>query len=248
MGFNLVKKNIIQDEWLGKILKKKVYKLVIDENFIIKIKDKKSKEYNELFEIINKKNVFVYSKIPSTSIEQVEFLENLGFNLIDTNIIFEKEVFSQNKKYQYEIRFAIKNDEKKVKELSKKSFRFSRFHLDEKIPNKLANEIKYKWVENFFKGNRGDNMVVAIIDNNIVGFLLIIKKNESIIIDLIALDEKYHGKQIAEEMIKFTENNFKRIDKIIVGTQIANIPSIRFYEKCGFRVIKSNYVFHYHNK
>lgn len=245
MGFNLVKKNIIQDEWLSKILKKKVYNFVIDDNFIQKISDKKNKE---LFEFINKKNVFIYSKIPSTSIEQVKFLENLGFNLIDTNIIFEKEVFLQNKKCQYDVRFALKNDEKKVKELSKKSFSYSRFHLDEKIPIRLANEIKYKWVENYFKGNRGDNMVVAIINNNIVGFLLIFKKKNSIIIDLIALDEKHRGKQIAEEMITFTENNFKNIDKIIVGTQISNIPSIRFYEKCGFRIIESNYVFHYHNK
>jgi ribosomal protein S18 acetylase RimI-like enzyme len=247
VNFNLVKKNIIKDEWLGNILNKSVYKLNLDDEYIKKIKDKKSEENKELFEIINKKNVFIYSKIPSTSIKQTKLLEKLKFNLIDTNIVFEKDIFSQNKKYQHKIRFAKKNDEKNVKELSGKSFRFSRFHLDEQIPNKLANEIKFKWVENFFKGNRGDNMILAIVDNNIVGFLLILEKKKSIFIDLIALDEKHRGKQIGEEMIAFAENNFKDKDKIIVGTQIANTPSIRFYEKCGFRVIETYYVFHYHN-
>jgi len=248
VDFNLVKKNIIQDGWLEQILKKKVYTLTLDDNFIKKTKDKKSKENKELFKIINKKPVFIYSKIPASSIKQVKFLEQLGFNLIDTNIIFEKEIIINNEKNNHEIRFATQNDENKVKELSGKSFKFSRFHLDEQIPNKLANEIKYKWVENFFKGNRGDEMIVAIIDNNIVGFLLILKKKNSIIIDLIALDEKYRGKKIAEDVITFAENNIKNINTIIVGTQIANIPSIRFYEKCGFRIIESNYVFHFHNK
>lgn len=248
MNFNLVVNNIIRDIWLEKILKKKVYKLVLDDNFLKKTKDKKSKEYKDIFEISSIKPVLIYSKIPTSSINKVKFLEKWDFNLIDTNIIFEKRVNLNNKKNsKYEIRFSTLKDEKKVKELSKKSFKFSRFHLDEKIPNKLADEIKYRWTENFFKGKRGDKMIVTIDENDIVGFLLLVEKKNNLIIDLIALDEKYYGKKIAEDMITFAENNIKNINKIIVGTQISNIPSIRFYEKCGFRKIESNYVFHYHN-
>ena len=35
-------------------------------------------------------------------------------------------------------------------------------------------------------------------------------------------------------------------EKIIVGTQISNIPSIKFYQNLGFTPISSDYVFHYH--
>jgi len=243
----LKKTNIVRDEWLEKILKKKVYNLVLDDIFIKKTNNKKSEEYKDFFKIINKKTVFIYSKISTLSISQIKFLEKWGFNLIDTNVVFEKKIILNKEKNKHKIRFAEQYDENIVKELARKSFKFSRFHLDEKIPNKIANEIKYKWVENYFKGKRGDRMVVAIIDNMVVGFLLLIKKMNSLIIDLIALDDKFRGKKIADDMIIYAENNIKNIKKIIVGTQIANIPSIRFYEKCGFHIIESNYVFHYHN-
>ena len=247
MNRYLKKTNIVRDEWLEKILKKKVYNLVLDDIFIKKTNNKKSEEYKDFFKIINKKTVFIYSKISTLSISQIKFLEKWGFNLIDTNVVFEKKIILNKEKNKHKIRFAEQYDENIVKELARKSFKFSRFHLDEKIPNKIANEIKYKWVENYFKGKRGDRMVVAIIDNMVVGFLLLIKKMNSLIIDLIALDDKFRGKKIADDMIIYAENNIKNIKKIIVGTQIANIPSIRFYEKCGFHIIESNYVFHYHN-
>jgi ribosomal protein S18 acetylase RimI-like enzyme len=35
-------------------------------------------------------------------------------------------------------------------------------------------------------------------------------------------------------------------DRLRVGTQLANIPSIRLYEKCGFRLAASEYVLHAH--
>ena len=31
-----------------------------------------------------------------------------------------------------------------------------------------------------------------------------------------------------------------------VGTQIANIPSLRLYESLGFRIADTHYVLHYH--
>jgi ribosomal protein S18 acetylase RimI-like enzyme len=35
---------------------------------------------------------------------------------------------------------------------------------------------------------------------------------------------------------------------IVVGTQAANIPSVRLYESLGFRLRSSQYVLHHHGK
>ena len=93
-------------------------------------------------------------------------------------------------------------------------------------------------------------MVIATIDSKIIGFLqLLKKKSEYFIIDLIATDKKHQKKGVAKSMIDYAQSYYssKQIKKIVVGTQIANIPSIKFYQKLGFIIKDAKYVFHYHN-
>ena len=66
-------------------------------------------------------------------------------------------------------------------------------------------------------------------------------------IDLIATMEKYRGRGIAERMIRYAEGHCHGFDTIKVGTQIANMPSLKLYERMGFRISDSQYVFHYHH-
>ena len=47
-------------------------------------------------------------------------------------------------------------------------------------------------------------------------------------------------------MIAFVESQFAP-SVIAVGTQVANLPSVRLYEKLGFRLAAAQYVFHFHN-
>ena len=79
-----------------------------------------------------------------------------------------------------------------------------------------------------------------------IGFLLLIFKKKHMIIDLIGVDYKYQGKGFASDMIKFAFNKLK-YETVTVGTQISNTQSIRLYEKLGFKLSLSNYIFHYHN-
>jgi ribosomal protein S18 acetylase RimI-like enzyme len=69
----------------------------------------------------------------------------------------------------------------------------------------------------------------------------------TLIIDLIAVDERHRRKGIATGMIAYAESHCGHFETIRVGTQVANIPSLRFYERAGFLVSASNYVFHYHH-
>ena len=91
-------------------------------------------------------------------------------------------------------------------------------------------------------------MVVKIIDKKIVGFLQLLKNNKEkfVTIDLIAVDNDFQRQNIARDMISFAESFYQNYSKIFVGTQVANIPSVRLYEKLGFRLKKTEYVLHYH--
>ncbi|MBP1741959.1 MAG: hypothetical protein H6Q48_4252, partial [Deltaproteobacteria bacterium] len=94
---------------------------------------------------------------------------------------------------------------------------------------------------------RGDNMVVAIKDSSPAGFLQLLYSGKDLVIDLIAVEEKFRRMGIARAMIHFAETALRGFEEIAVGTQIANVPSIRLYEKLGFRVASSVYTFHYHH-
>ena len=89
-------------------------------------------------------------------------------------------------------------------------------------------------------------MVIALYKNKPIAFLQLILKGKDLIIDLIAVSSQYRGQKIGTALIKFASENIKS-EKILVGTQISNIPSIKLYQKLGFNYIKSDYVFHYHN-
>jgi GNAT superfamily N-acetyltransferase len=110
----------------------------------------------------------------------------------------------------------------------------------------VANKIKSHWTGNFFKGKRGDWMIVMTCLGKVMGFLQLLSKDDTIIIDLIAVDKIHQGRGLAAGMIEFAAKQCGEWSRMQVGTQLSNVPSTRAYEKLGFRMYGSSYVFHYH--
>jgi ribosomal protein S18 acetylase RimI-like enzyme len=241
--------NIVYDDWLSSKVGRDVYKFVLDDDFIKSVNQMSGDGYKKIL-IFKKQSVFLYSKVSTTYVMGIYFLEKLRFNLVDTNITFVKPVVSNNSVVgNCHIRFAVPEDQKSIVDLARKSFVCTRFHLDPEFPNNTADTIKGEWVRNYFEGNRGDRMVVALIDNNIVGIVQLLYGNDkTLIIDQIAVDEKFRRMGIAKDMISFAETQCHGFIKICVGTQLANMPSVNLYENIGFRFSGAHYVFHYHNK
>jgi len=197
----------------------------------------------------------VYIKISTSSAEEIQRVENLGFNLVDTNILLcmknKAGLVKSSIPHHYSIRLSRSSDRDQLGNIAQHNFRFSRFHLDPKVSNIKAERVKKVWVENFFGGNRGDYMIVSCFKDQPVGFTQILIKNDSeLIIDLICVDSQHHGVGIASAMISFLINeiapSLPGSTKILVGTQISNLPSLSLYQKLGFKIISSDYVFHYH--
>jgi len=225
---------IISDKWLSKIFRKPVYSL---QKFHTNL-DKKD---------LPKGKMFIWSKIPVDDVKRLICLQKLGFYTVDINIQFslsKKITFSND----LNLRFAKSSDELEVRALAKKAFIHSRFYKDPKIPNKVACKIKEEWAGNFFLGKRGNWMVVVEENSKIAGFLQLIKKNKNtIVIDLIAIDEKSRGKGFAKKMISFAYANCLKQNRTLeVGTQITNTPSIKLYSKLSFHMFSASYVLHMH--
>ena len=236
----------LKDEWLSKQISKNVYQLkvkgILENNF--------SQNWKEFKRTHIREDYFIFSKISTNVVNIWQFLEKAGFKLIDTNIKFELHgnILSKNdQKNDIEICFAKKKHKIIVGKIARDNFIYSRFHLDPLISNDIANIIKQKWVENYFLGKRGDEMVLALLNGKPVGFLQLIIKNSELFIDLIGVDKTVQGKGLASAMIKYAEKTITH-RCIKVGTQIGNLPSIKLYQKLGFVFSGSDYVFHYHSK
>jgi nucleoside-diphosphate-sugar epimerase/ribosomal protein S18 acetylase RimI-like enzyme len=236
------------DPWLTNLIGHDAYSLAVTPELIQASGGKHAWTYS-LFREAQAKNVFITAKVPVSDPAARAFLEEHGFRLIDTNVRFERvgpPVKAPPAKRPL-ARFAEPADRDAVMELARRAFTFSRFHQDPLISKSLADEIKAQWAGNYFAGKRGDRMVVAVVDSKIVGFTLLLTPSlPQVMIDLIAVDWNHRGSGIASEMIAFIEQQYQP-SSMLVGTQVANLPSVRLYEKLGFRLVEAQYVFHFHN-
>lgn len=252
---------VIADSWLAGILQCDVYRLTVDDVPTQQLNNR-SFQIGDLVEQKPGSSIFIYTKIATEALSVVKWVEQMGFNLIDTNIVFDKPISAastlgeQTETFRLPpsafippgtVRFATPADETQTVAVARENFIYSRFHLDSAIPRQVADTVKAEWVRNYFLGKRGQQMVVAEVEGRIVGFLqLLYGPDKYLVIDLIAVDKTQRRKAIASDMIAFAEANCGEFTHIRVGTQIANVPSMRLYEKIGFRVAEAHYVFHYH--
>jgi len=236
------------DEWLSRMLERDAYSLAFDT--IANSPALGHEEERELVRLSKLSPVFISAKVPPKESGLIRLLEQRGFHLVDTNLFFHKTVnCAENQSSVATIRFATPADEAEAIRIARSNFTYSRFHLDSQIPKEMANNLKAEWVRNYFSGQRGDRLVVAEEEGLVVGFTLIIcdEAQKLITIDLIATDMKYRRRGVAGNMVRFTEGAIKGYERIMVGTQLANTPSIKLYERLGFALQSASYVFHYHN-
>ncbi len=187
---------------------------------------------------------FIDAKAAADDLGRTSWLEDAGFRVIDTLLTFERgEPLNRE---TAGVREASAADADAVAELAGRAFAQSRFHLDSRIGASIANRIKAAWARNYFAGRRGDAMVVAEQDGRILGFLQLIRGNAGTwAIDLIAVDADARGRGLGGRLVAFAARR-AGCRRLRVGTQVANVRSIRLYESLGFRLVDARYVFHLH--
>jgi ribosomal protein S18 acetylase RimI-like enzyme len=190
----------------------------------------------------------IEARVAVSDVDVLARLTHEGFRVIDTNVQLTRAVAAVDGVAAANCRFAHAPDEAAVRAIAGRAFTQTRFHLDPAIPNAVADRIKQEWAGNFFSGKRGDWMVVAPDEHGPSGFLQLLRgADDTVVIDLIAVAKQGRGKGLARSMIAYAATScLGREATLVVGTQIANVTSLRLYSSLGFRIASSAYVLHMH--
>lgn len=160
--------------------------------------------------------------------------KKIQIKLVSKLVYFERKYIT-NQPLEINCRKATKKDLKQLLAIAKENNLNSRFVMDRLIPNNFKKNYRIEWVKNFFKKKRGNYLLVAIFKTKVLGFVLIIKKKNLLVIDLIVTSKKYRKKGVATSLINYINNEImKPTDKIFAGTQKNNLIAIKMYKKMGF--------------
>lgn len=185
---------------------------------------------------------FCHAKVAPGDTERERGLEKAGFFRVETLRTYQKYSRLAGSA-DPRIRPARGEDRLSVEQVAGRSFQFSRFHLDPRFGPAAGNRIKAAWVGNFFEGQRGDHLWVLEERNRLAGFVLLFEGPEGVTVDLIAVDPAFRGQGLGQALLRASEIPGKRIQ---AGTQEANRPSCRLYERSGYTVCKEEHVYHFH--
>ncbi len=226
------------DSWLSQVLQRPAYGLELED---------REAAAGALAGLAGGKRPFVYCKLPCQNLADARWLEKQGFHLADTTVTLAAPLRRGLPLVSgLEIRPARAGDREQVGVLAASSFRYSRFHRDPGIGREAAELIKRRWSESFFSGRRGEQMVVAADQGRVVGYNLLLHRGQDLVIDLIAVDGAWRGRGVARDLIALAQDQAPALERLLVGTQLANRPSLALYQGLGLKLVDAAYVYHLH--
>ena len=190
---------------------------------------------------------FVRTRIPTTDTKQIWILqEDMGFRIFDPLVYMELKLAEMRLKEPdptTRCRWHEKEDVPQIRKIASTSFTFDHHHQDDHFEKAKVDEMHALWVDKCIAD--GYEVDVAQRDGQVVGFLASTDKDGSCYIKLIAVDEKFRGLGMAEDLLRFTLTRVAfGVKTATVETEVANVPAVRLYEKIGFRVVSSAYTLH----
>ncbi|WNJ99123.1 GNAT family N-acetyltransferase [Thalassospiraceae bacterium LMO-JJ14] len=202
---------------------------------------------------------FVWTKVTGRDDPSFAPLIDLGFTIATEEITYERpaaskmheplipapppEDFTVRKIMQAEAAGEAAIAEQ-VGALAARNLTTSRFHQDPEIPDNIAAEIKKRWAVNFFKGLRGQEMIVAMTPGGrIVGFNQLLSGPDGKVIDLICTAGDYRRHGVARALVEAMIEPGKQIR---VGSQANNDAANKFYISMGFQPVRSSICLHWH--
>ncbi len=192
--------------------------------------------------LINEEVVFVALKVDACMYKIIHAAEEIGYKVVDTQIILEKEVGRSDIKPLSE-GFSLhefSNEEVPGVEVLGGVFEYTRFHSDQNIGNDKADKVWSEIIKSSCTGFSDRVFLASDCNGKPVAIVTVHFQQigEKLIANLFSVGvlADYRGSGIGSSLISYAEDYCSgRTDRIIVETQACNYSSVSFYIKNGFK-------------
>lgn len=161
---------------------------------------------------------------------------------IDIKVVYSREITAADAGYPLLPQATKATDT--LYSLAFRSGKYSRFRLDEKIGQEAFENMYKRWIDNSLIGE-SNKVFKYEIDGKEAGFITI-SLGETANIGLFAVSEEHGrvgiGSALMESAFKAAAENGATL--LNVPTQKHNIEACAFYEKKGFKVTDTTYIYH----
>jgi ribosomal protein S18 acetylase RimI-like enzyme len=186
-----------------------------------------------------------YARVDVADTEAVARMTANGFAVVDVSLTLANRRPAETP--HQAVQPATPQQGEALVDIAGRCFRFSRFHMDPLIPDELADNVKREWVRSYVEGRRGIELLAAVDNGEAVGFLAVLEGEGTRSIDLIGVAPEAQGRGVGRALVGcFIERHAAPGRDLRVGTQAANVPSVRLYESLGFSLASAAYVLHLH--
>ena len=225
--------------WDSEFFKCRVFSIKVSSDTAPELKELKQRLQSEGADLVY---VFVEEPMPRWQ----EELQQAGACLYDEKVTYGKQVHDQLSEFHPNV-MEYKNElNEELTTLALAAGHDSRYKKDLRLYPYF--ETFYKlWITNSLNGTLADKVLVYQGENGIEGMVTCKIKNKTGSIGLIATKAQSMGKGIGTKLIKATDAFYQasHVTESTVVTQATNIQACMFYEKNGFKVIKTEFVYHW---
>ncbi len=188
--------------------------------------------------------VYIYPQ----DIKSYELLINNKIPLVDKKVSFQKNVKISSITLVKEIQsYRLNKEYPKLLELAYASGEYSRFKLDTNFEISAFENLYKTWLDNSINKKIADDVLVWCSEKNeMLGFITYKIKNSILKIGLLAVDKNARGYGVGKALMQHIEyiayNN--KLSIIEVDTQENNQIACAFYKNIGYKVHKTQSIFH----
>lgn len=179
-------------------------------------------------------------------------LDNFKLTYKETKVVFSKSISKSRNSVNSFIfsAFDTKVNKEQIYKLAYESGKFSRFNLDVDFQQHEFEALYKTWVDNSFKKEFADNILVYRENNVTLGFISYKIKDDYANVGLFAVCEELQGKGIGRKLLEAVENelSINKIKELRIPTQLQNIQACKFYKKLGYTISQKTIIKHFWKK
>lgn len=170
-----------------------------------------------------------------------------GADLVDEKILYSK--YCENRdEYKEVMLYQQPAPNESLYKLALVSGGYSRFKLDERLPNGSYEHLYRKWIEKACPQEGTNKQIFAYAPDGIAkGMITVDFEGDKAQIGLVAVDTDCQHQGVGTKIMSTLEYYLYRkgVMTIEVATQKANTDACRWYEKNGFRVESVTPIYHW---